>query len=504
MSGEQGVLFTSSVETARRSHNVHAQPFFKKFVWRTVPLLVFGALIGISAASSTALICVLALFALASTTMSYLEYRWRTYSLEDTERYEAVMFPEPRRDPARIKVEDLHSFTLIVPAFHEEDVIGRTLETLAQQKYPRSKFEVLVTLRDDDHGTISAALEVAQRHPDVIRVYVGSFGGLDNKSTQMNAVLPFARGEFVSPIDAEDIVADELLLYVDAMLHRTKADVVQGGVQLTNLDNKSDGPWLGQIANFVRSGWFAVHNCMEYRAWFTSRLQFQQSMNFVPLGGNTVFIRTRFVIEDGGWNDMCLTEDCDLGIRLSVERGAKIVAAYSSTLATREHTPPRIFGKGSLFKQRVRWDQGFWQVMQSAPWTKLPTLGQRLMAFYILGMPLLQAMNVFLLPLCVSTIFYLHAPLWVALLLFQPFIPMTLTLSLQIMELRAFGDEFDIKVRPRHYVSLMIGYFPYQVLIGVAAIVAIAREEVGIRSWSKTARSKNIHNQLGKVDGAMA
>lgn len=425
----------------------------------------------------------LVVVAVSSTMLGATEYSWRTYSARPGAR-DAMRFP-PVREVGGNRI----GFTLIVPAYHEEDVIGHTLETLARQRYPRELFQVLVTLRDDDLGTILAAEGVARRHPDLIAVHVGRFGGLDNKSTQMNAVLPYVRGAYVSPIDAEDVVALDLLQHVDAAIERTGADVVQGGVQLTNLDNEVDGNWWQRLWHYATSGWFAVHNVMEYRFWFSSRMGYQAELQFVPLGGNTVFVRTELMRRIGGWNDQVLTEDAELGVKLSTEYDAKIVVAYDSELATREHTPPRIWGRGGLFRQRIRWDQGFVQVLGLGRWRRLATVTRRLMALYILGTPMLQAVNAVALPVALVTAAFVKVPELVAVLLFAPFIPMLLTVSLQLLELADFGRDFGATVRLRHYLSLVVGYAPYQLILGAAAVTAVVRELRGERSWSKTARS---------------
>ena len=84
-----------------------------------------------------------------------------------------------------------------------------------------------------------------------------------------------------------------------------------------------------------RSSWFAVRNVLEYYFWFRSRLHFHARVGFIPLGGNTVFIRTNVLRQVGGWDAECLAEDCELGVRLS-SLGAKTVVFYEPELITRE------------------------------------------------------------------------------------------------------------------------------------------------------------------------
>ena len=134
-----------------------------------------------------------------------------------------------------------------------------------------------------------------------------------------------------------------LLRQVAGALHRSGAHVVQGGVQLVNF----------------QSSWYSLRNCLEYFFWFRSRLHLHADRHFIPLGGNTVFVRTDLLVAVGGWDERCLAEDCELGVRLS-SLGATVDVAYDPMLVTREETPGTLRG---LLKQRTRWNQGFLQVL---------------------------------------------------------------------------------------------------------------------------------------------
>ncbi|WP_190258315.1 glycosyltransferase family 2 protein, partial [Dactylosporangium sucinum] len=166
---------------------------------------------------------------------------------------------------------------IIVPALHEEFVIAGTLRHLLEQDY--GDYEILVSLCEGDDATIAEVSRVQANHDPgnrvrtVVRSYVKS-----NKPRQLNAALAVSTGTVIGVVDAEDDVAPQLLTRVNTLLARTDADVVQGGVQLMTLGRR------------VRD-WFKVHNVMEYFFWFTSRMFYQVRTGFVPLGGNTVFIR---------------------------------------------------------------------------------------------------------------------------------------------------------------------------------------------------------------------
>ena len=416
---------------------------------------------------------------------SALELRWRLYGRRTPQARAEMGFP-----PAVPRALAKRTFSLIVPALDEPNVIGDTIRTLVRQTHP--EVQVVVSLVDGDEATIrQARLAAAEssRVELVVRRYAES-----SKPLQLNAALDACIGDYVGVFDAEDDVAVDLLLHVEALIDETDADVIQGGVQLVNLDlHPAPGSSAWQRLVTRLRGWYCVHNDMEYFFWFSSRMFYQVRQGFVPLGGNTVFVRRELLTKLDGW-PLNLTEDCALGVALCVDHDVTVAAAYEPRLATREETPARIFGPGSLDRQRRRWNQGFLSVLLQGSWRRLPSVQQRLMALYILAMPFIQAVNGVMLPACVAAAILLNAPVGWVLWMFTPFIPIAITTSLQLVGLREFADQFGLKAAPRHYVSLVLGAFPYQMILAWSAVMGLRRHLTGQAGWLKT-RHDGLHRQ---------
>jgi cellulose synthase/poly-beta-1,6-N-acetylglucosamine synthase-like glycosyltransferase len=389
------------------------------------------------------------LFVVALTTLMWMVDSWRT-----PEAAAETAFPVP---------DEPHlSFSLLVPARHEEAVLANTVRRLLISDHPQ--FEVLVIVGHDDPGTEAVARRLAA--DDVrVRVVVDSHA-VKNKPKALNTALPLCRGRVVGVFDAEDEVAPALLRHVDACFRATGAHVVQGGVQLMNL----------------RSSWWSLRNVLEYFFWFSSRLHYHARARFIPLGGNTVFVRTDLLRTANGWDPHCLAEDCELGVRLS-SWGARVAVAFDAGLATREETPPTL---GGLFKQRTRWNQGFLQVLRKGEWRRLPTRSQRALAVYLLAMPFAQAAAGLLLPISLFTMIFVKTPDVFVMLTFLPLLPTLATIALEAVGLREFGRVFAIHVRMRDYVVLVAGTVPYQIILAAAAVRASYREARGVRTWEKT------------------
>ena len=395
------------------------------------------------------LLATVAMLVVAMTSLAWMIDSWRT-----PRAVGQMPFPEP--DEPRL------SFSLLVPARHEEAVLADTVRRLLRQDHP--DFEVILIVGDDDPGTAAVAHELAWAD-DRVRVVVDD-SVPKNKPKALNRALAHCTRRIVGVFDAEDEVAPGLLRHVDACFRANRAHVVQGGVQLMN----------------YRSNWWSLRNTLEYFFWFSSRLHFHARNGFVPLGGNTVFIRTDLLRLVEGWDVDCLAEDCELGIRLSVA-GARVAVAYSAELATREETPPTLQG---LIKQRTRWNQGYLQVLHRGEWRRLPTRSKRLMARYLLAMPFMQAFSGLLVPMSLATMLFFRAPMPFVLLTYVPLGATLATLVVEAVGLAEFNRMFGLRVRLRDYLKLVLGALPYQLLLAFAAIRASVREIRGERGWEKT------------------
>ena len=305
------------------------------------------------------------------------------------------------------------SFSFIVCALDEAAVIGETLRGLLRQTHRRC--QIVVSLRDSDLPTIEAVRTFERSYPGRIEVVIGHYKEAC-KHAHLNAALPFCQGDAVCPVDAEGDVAPELLLHVEALFRRTNADVVQGAVQLMNL-----GMSLRQ--------WFQAHNVLEYQAWYLQP-------DALPGQGRLRAPRWQHRLHPdesaapGRRLPASPTEDCAVGVLLCSRYGARVVAAYSPQLVTREEVPATIFdrAKGAIFWQRVRWLEGTFQELLRGSWLQMPSVRRKALAGYILAAPILQAVSCALLPLAIVTACVLKVPEGLALFMYTPFIPIALTM----------------------------------------------------------------------------
>jgi cellulose synthase/poly-beta-1,6-N-acetylglucosamine synthase-like glycosyltransferase len=454
-------------------------------------------------------------------TFAFQSYKWWRPENSDPDRY-----GEPDRPRGR--------GLILLAARFEENVIGPTLERLSNLDYPDYVVAVIID-HPDDPKTLAVAQEWAERHPGKIRlVRYPEDTDVHNKPIGLNRALHDLAAEgvddwdWVGVLDAEDLLHPELLTMIDYRFRMTGAGIVQAGVQLMNFSarhrtlplppSSREQAWrerhgpdaepsarraaLWRAERRLRrwwsancSAWWRSANCLEYFKWFQSRLDLQARLRVIPLGGNTVFFRREFVDEvrerdavrrrrtvGNFWDEECLTEDCKIGIVASV-LGYTVDVIYEPHMVTREETPQTLW---KFVMQRVRWDQGFIQVFVEGDWRELPTLGQRLMAVYILGFQYFQAYTGIVAPLFFVGGFVLKAPMAVVLATMIPFGLGVLSVLIDVLLLKQFGDVYREKVRLRDYAGLVLGAPAFQLALGVAAVMAQYRHLRKRTNWVKT------------------
>jgi glycosyltransferase XagB len=214
----------------------------------------------------------------------------------------------------------------------------------------------------------------------------------------------------------------------------------------------------------------------------------------MPLGGVSVFFRRTMLEQVNGWDLTCLTEDAEIGIRLS-QAGAKMSVIYDAEHATREETPPTVV---SFVKQRTRWAQGFLQILNRRAFLYFPTFKQRFLAAYILSWPLIIPFVFLLFPFGLVLMFTVSVPPILAVLSnvsLLIFLAFTVTLIIGFYE---FVREYNLKFSYSRILVLIFLFYPYTLLLTIASVRAMYRNISNITVWEKTEHI-NMHRQVAAI-----
>jgi cellulose synthase/poly-beta-1,6-N-acetylglucosamine synthase-like glycosyltransferase len=385
-----------------------------------------------------------------------------TYAWEDPAHIKRNSSPTTYANPTR-------SFTALLPCVNEADVVGDTMRSIASINYPTDKKELLVVLRDDDPETVAAAEAAKSTLPPEADARIVLISGEPrNKPHHLNVGLKEAKNDIVCIFDAEDEPHPEIYNIVNTTYQEKQCDVVQSGVQLMNFD----------------SNWYSLYNCLEYFLWFRSALHYFARQGIIPLGGNTVFFKRDWLNKVGGWDLACLTEDADIGIRLS-SAGAKTAVIYDPEHATREETPPSV---ASFVKQRTRWNQGFLQIIRKHRWGRGSALSpkQQALALSVLAWPILYSIMLILVPFVMASAFFLNVHPIVGLVTNLPALLLVAFLLLQVIALQDFARIYSLKLTLRRIGMALLWFVPYLLVLEYSAFRAVARHLTSRNDWEKT------------------
>jgi glycosyltransferase XagB len=268
--------------------------------------------------------------------------------------------------------DELPSYTILVPAYHEEDVIGGTVEWLAGLDYPVHKLEVLVLVERRDQATARAVAAV--NPPDFVRIVWLPPGTPQTKPRSCNLGLMLARGDLLVIFDAEDRPEHDQLRKVAAQF-------------------AASGDRLGCVQ--AKLNFYNAHRTLlarmfslEYAFWFDMMLPGMDRLRLpIPLGGTSNHLRTSVLREVGGWDAWNVTEDADLGIRLA-SSGYRVQVADSTTW---EECPDRPW---PWIRQRTRWLKGYLLTLlvhtrrPATAWRRFGTAGLTTLMGVVGGTPL--------------------------------------------------------------------------------------------------------------------
>ena len=293
-------------------------------------------------------------------------------------RLMAVAFALMPKGSARVRAAatgDLPLITLLIPLYREADVLPDLVGAIDRLDYPAGRLDVKLLIEADDAETMQVAQAMqAHRRFDVIPVPPGA---PRTKPKALNYGLHFARGDIVAIFDAEDRPArNQLRAAVEAFRtgHR-KLAVVQAPLSIHN----------------GREGWLAAQFEIEYAIHFRVWLPFLARIGApLALGGTSNYFRRDALIAAGGWDAWNVTEDADIGLRLSrLGYRAAMIAPE-----TDEEAPAKL---KPWLNQRTRWMKGYlqtWLVLNRTPFRAARGMGLPgyLLTQVTLGGSLLAAM----------------------------------------------------------------------------------------------------------------
>ena len=289
---------------------------------------------------------------------------------------------------------DYPVYSVLVALYKEAGQVDDLIDSLLRLDWPREKLEIKLICEGDDIHT-QAAINQALKHRNVPHIELVSvpFQQPRTKPKALNYALPLCRGRYLVIYDAEDR-PDPL------QLKEAFATFRAGPKNLACLQAPL------HIHNH-REAWLARLFAIEYSTLFDGLLPVLSKHKLpLPLGGTSNHFKRSALESAGGWDPYNVTEDADLGMRLS-RLGYELKTISRPTY---EEAPISI---PVWLKQRTRWFKGWlqtWLVHMRQPIELTANLGfGGALAFHIMitGMIVTALVHPLLL-------YFLGEALWVA------------------------------------------------------------------------------------------
>lgn len=258
----------------------------------------------------------------------------------------------------------LPKYTVFCPLYKEWQVLPQFVSSMSRLDYPKDKLQVLLLLEENDRRTIEAAR--ACRLPDYFQIVIVPDSKPKTKPKACNYGLLYASGEYSVIFDAEDVPDPRQLKKAVLAFRKSggKVGCVQAKLNFYN-------PRQNILTRIFTA---------EYSLWFDLILSGLQAIGApIPLGGTSNHFRTGDLRKFNGWDAFNVTEDCDLGMRLS-KAGFKTAMMDSITL---EEANSRT---KNWLNQRSRWVKGYLQtylVHMRKPRSLMKQWGRHILTFQL-------------------------------------------------------------------------------------------------------------------------
>jgi cellulose synthase/poly-beta-1,6-N-acetylglucosamine synthase-like glycosyltransferase len=256
-------------------------------------------------------------------------------------------------------------FSILIPARNEASVIQKTLSKMCEIKFPFQQFEIYVITDGKEKSnlenttTFEKANQFIRDHSgeNIPKIHVVDVPeGFDGKMYgeihpyPINSTKGRALNYCMSQIESRGEF--HILSFFDAESHPDPSILVKLAIQLSQEETPSvyQGP-LFQVRNFWKISLFT--KVVSLTQAFSHEYSLPMILKWIPfLGGTNMHIPFNMMIDVGGFSNTTITEDLELGVRLSLLKNVKpkFIDVPSS-----EQTPPTIKG---YFYQRSRWGGG--------------------------------------------------------------------------------------------------------------------------------------------------
>lgn len=279
------------------------------------------------------------------------------------------------KEVAHLHDEDLPIYTILVPLYHEKDMLPHILKNIHSLDYPKNKMDVKILMEENDSDTLEQARKLGlfgniqeviepyttEEYRDFLSIFTPVIipsAEIQTKPRACSYGLLRSRGELVVIYDAEDYPDRDQLKKVAAAFAKQEETCISIQCKLNFYNPRKN----------ILTRWFTI----EYSYWYDFYLQGLDKVNApIPLGGTSNHFRAVPLQEIGAWDPYNVTEDADLGMRIARK-------GYTTGIINSHTYEEAVSSPKSWIRQRSRWVKGFivtWFVHMRHPVQLIKDLG---------------------------------------------------------------------------------------------------------------------------------
>ncbi|MFQ5892115.1 MAG: glycosyltransferase [Candidatus Methanofastidiosia archaeon] len=276
------------------------------------------------------------------------------------------------RDFRKHKIENVEfpKVSVIIPAYNEENLIDRCINSLKIQDYPHEKLEVIIV----DDGSTDNTVQVVNNHingngnGNKLRINgkyfsVGDFGGVlklytnghRGKAYALNTGIRNSSGKLVMNIDSDVILApDAIRNMVCAFQENEEMGAATGNIEISLEVEERDknGEIKTKSLNFFES-LLAKCQFLEYLNAFRLGRQYQSLLNTeYTLSGAFSAFKREVLFKSSLYRSNTVSEDFDLSLDIHRQK------VYVGYVADAKAYIEPVIDLDTLYAQRVRWRRG--------------------------------------------------------------------------------------------------------------------------------------------------
>lgn len=362
------------------------------------------------------------------------------------------------RRPVRIPQAIYPPLSILIAAYQEEEAIGATLASLADQNYG-GEIEVLVLNDGSTDGTAAAARLACDTlsFPSTVTVRILDFPANRGKASALNSGLAEAQHDLIVTIDADSCLRqDSLAQIVERLLSDPLGtQAVAGAVLVSNARQ-----------NLITGAqeWDYFHGIAAVK-----RMQSMYHGTLVAQGAFSIYRRDALKTV-GGWPD-CVGEDIVLTWAM-LKRGYRIGYAEDAIVFTRVPATLKMFAL-----QRKRWSRGLVEALNLHEGLLFkPRLTTLFVWWNLLFLPLDLVFTFIFVPgilLALTGTFWIAGPMTLAIL------PLTALGNLVIYRAQNNMAKAEKLKTKRHYGGLFFYIFFYSLIMQPVCVWGYASEMTG-------------------------